>query len=235
MRRGLARRDIRRFPRRLALVAAHVAHLAGKRLVQPAQALVLREQLRSVRGFVKEGIADIRVARIKSAHVVRGAFDLFGREGHGSPDFPAHSRFVQNHPIIPSLAQRSLYLFARRQINPKLLFNLRFQSARLGPRNIRILNAHIGFHHPIAITACAFHVRRKVVSRSQGVQPRLLIAQTGIKYGERTAICSVVHYFRPAIFVYHLAGGFRRKIFVEPLDKSEEICYSKIGSWMRSG
>lgn len=80
MRRGLARRDIRRFPRRLALVAAHVAHLAGKRLVQPAQALVLREQLRCVRGFVEEGIADIRVARIKSAHVVRGAFDLFGIE-----------------------------------------------------------------------------------------------------------------------------------------------------------
>ena len=57
MRRGLARRDMRRFPRRLALVAAHAAHLAGNPLVQPAQAFVLREQLRSVRGFVEEGIA----------------------------------------------------------------------------------------------------------------------------------------------------------------------------------
>ena len=75
-----ARGGQRCFLRDLPLVAAHVAHLAGKRLVQPAQALVLREQLRCVRGFVKEGIADIRVARIKSAHVVRGAFDLFGGE-----------------------------------------------------------------------------------------------------------------------------------------------------------
>ena len=56
-----ARGGQRRFLRDFALVAAHVAHLAGKRLVQPAQALVLREQLRSVRGFIEEGIADIAV------------------------------------------------------------------------------------------------------------------------------------------------------------------------------
>ena len=102
MRRGLARRDMRRFPRRLALVAAHATHLAGKPLVQPAQALVLQKQLRSVRGFIKEGIADIRVARIEGAHVVRGAFDLFGiKNEHFSTFSIPHAiiSFFPNGPI----------------------------------------------------------------------------------------------------------------------------------------
>ena len=97
-----ARGGQRCFLRDLPLVAAHVAHLAGKRLVQPAQALVLREQLRSVRGFVEEGIADIRVARIEGAHVVRGAFDLFGiKNEHFSTFSIPHAiiSFFPNGPI----------------------------------------------------------------------------------------------------------------------------------------
>ena len=222
MRRGLARRDMRRFPRRLALVAAHAAHLAGKPLVQPAQAFVLREQLRSVRGFVEEGIADIRVARIEGAHVVRGAFDLLGIENHikvavlhvAIDDDPVSASF-------PSVLQNPL--LARIVVSRRILIG---QHIRIFYAQMRSHYALIAARHVCSITCCP--ICYIVLIRKE--KPFFISAirtadHISVKRPEFRARPMVYH-FRRAVLVHYLAGGFRGKIFVEPLDKSEEICYS---------
>lgn len=223
MRRGLARRDIRRFPRRLALVAAHVAHFAGKRLVQPAQALVLREQLRCIRGFVEEGVADIRVARIECAHVVRGAFDLFGREGHIKV---AVLRVAIDDDAVsapfPSVLQNS---FLARVVVSRWI---------LTGQHIRIFHTQIRVHYALIAARYVRGVAGRPICYIAIIRKEKLFFIGAIHAADHISVerpefraCTMVYHLRRAVLVHYLASDFRRKIFVKPLDKSEEICYSK--------